>query len=105
MAATAFHQAIGTLQSYGLNNLGLRQEIGDGALRLPVKGFKVELGLSKRAFYSAGSRNFGVIRASGSQTSVADPPLSPSNKNTSEPRKKSSELLGCVNLCAHVFCG
>lgn len=92
MAATAFHQAIGTLQSNGyLKNSGLHQEIRDGALRLPLKGFKLELGVSKRACHSSGSRNFGVIQASVSQTSVVDPVLSPANKNTNEPRKKSSK--------------
>lgn len=102
MAATAFHQAVVTLQPHGhLNNSGLRQEIGDGAVRLPLKGFKVELGLSKRACHGPGTRNLGLIRASGAQSTVADPVLSPSNKDTGEPRKKSSELLGCMNLCTH----
>lgn len=90
MAATAFHQAIGTLQIQS-HSLGLRQEIGDGAVRLPLKSFKLELGLSKRACYGSGQRKLSVIQASASQTSVADPVLSPSNKNTNESRKKSNE--------------
>lgn len=92
MAATAFHQAIGTLQTHGnLNKSGLHQEIGSGAVRLPFKGLKFEIGLSKRACHSSSSRNFIVIQASASQTSVVDPALSPSNKSTSESRKKSNE--------------
>ncbi|POO04037.1 Phosphoglycerate mutase [Trema orientale] len=90
MAATAFHQATGILQIQS-HSLGLRQEIGDGAVRLPLKSFKLELGLSKRACYGSGQRKLSVIQASASQTSVADPVLSPSNKNTSESRKKSNE--------------
>ncbi|KAF4358350.1 hypothetical protein CsatB_008851 [Cannabis sativa] len=89
MATTAFHQTIGTFQSHGhINKPGIRKEIGDVAMRLPLKSFKLELGLSKRACFS---RNLGVIKSSASQSSVADQVLSPSNKNTSEPRKKSKE--------------
>ncbi|PON61608.1 Phosphoglycerate mutase [Parasponia andersonii] len=90
MAATAFHQAIGTLQIQS-HSLGLRQEISDGAVRLPLKSFKLELGLSKRACYGSGQRKLSVIQASASQTSVADPVLSPSKKNTNESWKKSNE--------------
>lgn len=94
MAAAVFHQAIGTSQSLGpINNSGCHQEIGNGSMKLIFKGFKVELGLSKRECKCSSLRNFGVIRASSSQTSVADPVLSPSNKNTKEPRKKSSKLF------------
>lgn len=94
MAAAAFHQAIGTPQSHGnLKNSGRRQEIGNGSMKLIMKGFKVELGLSKRECYRNSTRNFGAIQASISQSSVADPVLSPSDKNTNEPRKKSSKLF------------
>ncbi|XP_015885537.3 2,3-bisphosphoglycerate-dependent phosphoglycerate mutase 1 [Ziziphus jujuba] len=88
MAAAVFHQAIGTSQSLGhRNNSGRHQEIGNGSTKLIFKGSNVELGLSKKECKRSSLR----IQASSSQTSVADPVLSPSNKNTKEPRKKSNE--------------
>ncbi|KAF3445777.1 hypothetical protein FNV43_RR10954 [Rhamnella rubrinervis] len=93
MAAAAFHQAIWTPQSHGnLKILGRSQEIGNGSMKLILKkGFKVELGLLKRECYHSSTRNCGAIQASISQSSVVDPVLSPSNKNTNEARKKSNE--------------
>ncbi|KAL5559042.1 hypothetical protein UlMin_035253 [Ulmus minor] len=91
MAASAF-QAIGSLQSHGyLKTSGFHQEIDGGSVRLTPKSLKPEFGLSKKGCYPSGARKCGVIQASGSQTSVVDPVLSPTNKNTTEPRKKSNE--------------
>lgn len=93
MAAAAFHQAFVTPQSHGnLKNSVRRREIGNGSMKF-LKGFQVELGLPKRECNRSSTRNFGAIQASISQSSVADPVLSPSNKNINEPRKKSSKLF------------
>lgn len=93
MAASVFHQALGTLQSHGyLNNSGLRHELGDNSLRLITNGFKVEIGLSRRGCYPSDHRKFGVVQASASQTSVFEPVSShPSKSNTSSSQKKSSK--------------
>lgn len=94
MAAATFHQATGMTQSHGeIKVLGRHPEIRNHSMKLILKGFKVELGLSKRECNRSGMRNFGAIQASASQSSVADPVLAPSNENNSEPRKKSSKLL------------
>jgi hypothetical protein len=94
MAASAFHQAFGTLQSHGyLNNSGIRHELGDNSLRLISKGFKVEIGLSRRGCYPSDQRKFGVVQASASQTSVFEPVSSPSKSNTSSSQKKSSKHI------------
>lgn len=92
MAASAFHQAIGTLQSHGhFNNSGLHHEQGDNYMRLISKGFKVEIGLSKRGCCRSVQRNIGVVQASTSQTSVFEPVLSPAKSNASSSQKKSSK--------------
>ncbi|KAF5450851.1 hypothetical protein F2P56_031169 [Juglans regia] len=92
MAASVFHQAIGTLQSHGhFNNSGLHHEQGDNYMRLISKGFKVEIGLSKRGCYRSVQRNIGVVQASTSQTSVFEPVLSPAKSNASSSQKKSNE--------------
>ncbi|KAK9270233.1 hypothetical protein L1049_025810 [Liquidambar formosana] len=92
MAAIAFHQAVGTLQSQGyLHNAGFRQEYGNVSVKLISKGFKVDIGLVRRGSYDSGERNFGVIQASTSQSTVFDPVSSPSNNHTNNSRKKSNE--------------
>ncbi|KAA8538043.1 hypothetical protein F0562_027377 [Nyssa sinensis] len=80
MAATAFHQAIGTLQSNGyFNHSGFQQEFGNAAsVRLISKGIEADFGLL-RGRYSFRKRNFGVIKASTSQISVFDAVSSPAN--------------------------
>ncbi|KAE8077347.1 hypothetical protein FH972_015919 [Carpinus fangiana] len=93
MAASAFHQALGTLQSHGyLSNSGLRHELGDNSLKLFSKGFKVEIGLSRKGCYLSDQRKFGVVQASASQTSVFEPVSSPSKSNASSSQKKSNEV-------------
>ena len=89
MADAMLHQTVGTLQI--LSNSGTHCKVGNNSVRLPPKGFKVEVGFSKRGTYSSVQRKFSVIQASASQTSVVDPVLSPSNNGTHEPRKKSSK--------------
>ncbi|XP_057469488.1 2,3-bisphosphoglycerate-dependent phosphoglycerate mutase 1-like [Actinidia eriantha] len=84
MAATVFHQAIGTLQSHGyFNNSSFQQEHGNTSLRLISKGFRV--------YYRSKNRSFFVSQASTSQTSTFSPVSSPSKNNTTDSRKKSNE--------------
>jgi hypothetical protein len=102
MAASAFHQALGTLQSHGyLSNSGLRHELGDNSLRLFSKGFKVEIGLSRKGCYLSDQRKFGVVQASASQTSVFEPVLSPSKSNASSSQKKSSKPVILNQIFIH----
>uniref|UniRef100_A0A5B6ZIB1 phosphoglycerate mutase (2,3-diphosphoglycerate-dependent) n=1 Tax=Davidia involucrata TaxID=16924 RepID=A0A5B6ZIB1_DAVIN len=92
MAATAFHQAIGTLQSHGyFDHSGFQQEFGNASMRLISKGIKADFGLLRRGSYCSRERNFGVLNASTSQTSVFDPVLSPASNTTNHSRKKSNE--------------
>uniref|UniRef100_A0A5B6ZGT3 phosphoglycerate mutase (2,3-diphosphoglycerate-dependent) n=1 Tax=Davidia involucrata TaxID=16924 RepID=A0A5B6ZGT3_DAVIN len=92
MAATAFHQAIGTLQSHGhLNYSAFHQEFGNASMNLISKGIKVDFGLLRRGSYCSRERNLCAIKASTSQTSVFDPVLSPSNNTTNDSPKKSNE--------------
>ncbi|KAK4381013.1 2,3-bisphosphoglycerate-dependent phosphoglycerate mutase [Sesamum angolense] len=74
MAATAFHQAIGTLQSHGyFSNSGLNQENGIASFRLISKGLKLDTALLRRETYCSRKRSFSVIEASASQTTVFEP--------------------------------
>ncbi|CAL5414894.1 unnamed protein product [Camellia sinensis] len=92
MSATAFHQAIGTLQSHGyFINSGFQQENGNTSLQLISKGFRVDIGLSRRGSYCSRERSYVVAQASSSQTSVFNPVSSPSNTTTTDSRKKSNE--------------
>ncbi|GFZ10030.1 phosphoglycerate/bisphosphoglycerate mutase [Actinidia rufa] len=84
MAATVFHQALGTLQSLGyFNNSSFQQEHGNTSLRLMSKGFRVD--------YRSKNRSFIVSQASTSQTSTVSPVSSPSKNTTTDSRKKSNE--------------
>ncbi|XP_039000466.1 2,3-bisphosphoglycerate-dependent phosphoglycerate mutase 2-like [Hibiscus syriacus] len=90
MANAMLHQSVGTLQLLG--NSGTHCEIRNNSVKLIPKGFKVEVGVSKRGIYSSGEGKLGVIRASASQTSVVDPVLAPSNNGIHESRTKSNEV-------------
>ncbi|XP_052200709.1 2,3-bisphosphoglycerate-dependent phosphoglycerate mutase 1 [Diospyros lotus] len=92
MASTALFQAVRTLQSHGcFTNFGVQQENGNPTLRLVPKGFRADIGLSRRWSYCSRGRSIVVSQASTSQTSVFDPVLTPSNNKTVDSRKKSSE--------------
>jgi len=91
MATAVFHQALGTAQSHQhLQNSGSRLEFGHASLKLISKGFKVDIGLSRRGSYSSWKKKFGLIQASASQTSVVQPVSYPPNNSSDELRKKSS---------------
>ncbi|KAI8550465.1 hypothetical protein RHMOL_Rhmol06G0108500 [Rhododendron molle] len=87
MAATALHQAIGTLYSHGC----FHQEHGTASLRLVSNGFRVDIRLLRSESYQSRKRNLVVSQASTSQTSVSNPVSSPSKNATTESRKKSNE--------------
>ncbi|PIN17000.1 Phosphoglycerate mutase [Handroanthus impetiginosus] len=92
MAATAFHQTIGTLQSRGcIRNSAFSQENGIASFRSISKGFKLDISLLRRDTYCSRKRSFSVIQASSSQATVFDPVSSPSNNTTNDSKKKSSE--------------
>ncbi|PSS31654.1 2,3-bisphosphoglycerate-dependent phosphoglycerate mutase [Actinidia chinensis var. chinensis] len=92
MAATASHQAIGTIQSHGyFNSSSFQQEHGNTSLRLISKGFRVDGGLLRRGSYRSKNRSFVVSQASTSQTSMFSPVSSPSKDNTANSQKKSNE--------------
>nr|KYP52851.1 2,3-bisphosphoglycerate-dependent phosphoglycerate mutase [Cajanus cajan] len=88
MAAEAYYQAIGTLQSHSyLNNFNHHQKLQNNYVRLVTKDSVSSNGLSRRS--SSGQRNCGAILAS--QTAVVDPVLSPSRSNAGDTHKKSNE--------------
>lgn len=93
MAAEVYHQAIGTLQSHSyLNNINHQQKLRNNLVRLVTKDFIGSNALSSRGSNHSSQRNRSVIRSSATQTSVADPVLSPSRSNTGDTNKKSSKM-------------
>ncbi|CAK9174266.1 unnamed protein product [Ilex paraguariensis] len=92
MAATAFHQAIGSLQSHEcFHGSGFHLESQNASVSLVSRGFSVEVGLLRGGSYCSKKKSFSVIQSSSSQTAVFDPVLSPSNKTTNDSKKKSNE--------------
>nr|XP_023926624.1 uncharacterized protein LOC112038047 [Quercus suber] len=85
MAAAVFHQAIGTPHS------SLHHEFRENSLRLNSNSFRLVIGVSRRGCHRSDQRNFCVVQASTSQTSVFDPVSSPSTNNTNNSKKKSNE--------------
>ncbi|KAL8486967.1 hypothetical protein ACS0TY_023600 [Phlomoides rotata] len=92
MAATAFHQGIGSLQSRGcFSDSGFKQENGIASFRWISKGVKLDIALLRRETFCSRKRSLSVIQASTSQTIIPDPVSSPSNGTTSDSKKKSNE--------------
>ncbi|KAH9690814.1 phosphoglycerate mutase (2,3-diphosphoglycerate-dependent) [Citrus sinensis] len=92
MSAQVFHQAMGTLQSNRLlNNSGTHHELGNIRVQLIPKSFKLNIELSRNRNFRFGKKNFGIIQATASQTSVIESASSPSNHDTSDSKKKSNE--------------
>lgn len=92
MAATSFHHAIGTVPSCGyFNNTCGNQENGNASLKLISKGFRLDVAMLRTGTYHSKKQSFCVIQAMGSQTTVFDPVLSPSNGTPSDSKKKSNE--------------
>lgn len=91
MAATAFHQASASLPSHGyFSKSSLHHEGKNASIRLILNAFRVDFGLSRSESYYSNKRNFSVIEASSSHTTVVDPVSTP-NKNNNGSNKKSSK--------------
>ncbi|XP_059631409.1 2,3-bisphosphoglycerate-dependent phosphoglycerate mutase 1-like [Cornus florida] len=92
MAATAFHQAIGTLQSRGYFSDSFdRHEFENASVRLISKGIKANVGPLRKGSYCSRLRKFSVIKASTSQTLEFGSVSSPSTNNSNGNVKKSNE--------------
>ncbi|KAM7514599.1 hypothetical protein LguiA_004182 [Lonicera macranthoides] len=91
MAATAFHQAIGTLQSRGYLYNEINHDCGNASVKLISKGFDVDVRLLRSGSYCSRKRSFSLIKASSSQTTVFNPVSTPSNSTANDSRKKSNE--------------
>lgn len=98
MAATAFHQAVWTIQARGcFHGSSSQREYGLLSARWVSKGItKIEMGLLKRRDYSSSGFKLSIIRASTSNTSVVDLVSLPSNNTTSDSRKKSSKSISFI---------
>lgn len=94
MAATAFHQASGILPSPGyFNKSSLHHEGKNASVRLIMNAFRVDFGVSRSESYYSKKRNFSVIEATSSNTTVANPVSTPSSKNNNGSNKKSSKTF------------
>ncbi|WOG90593.1 hypothetical protein DCAR_0309837 [Daucus carota subsp. sativus] len=92
MAATTFHQASGTLPSHGyFNKSSLHHKANNASIRLITNAFRVDIGLSRSGIYYSKKRNFGVIEATSSHTTVVNPVSTPLSKNNNGLNKKSNE--------------
>ncbi|KAM7520746.1 hypothetical protein LguiB_019708 [Lonicera macranthoides] len=92
MAATAYHPAIGTLQPLAyFNSSSIHRECTNTSAKLIPKGFKIDLGLLRRASYCSRNKSSFIIQASSAQTTLFSPVSSPSNNTTTDSPKKSNE--------------
>lgn len=92
MAAAAFHQAIGSLQSpRHCDNSNLHHGLGNVSIKLISKDFKIDFRLLGRGSCSFTGKNVSGIKASSANTSVFNPVSSPSNNTTSDSLKKLNE--------------
>ncbi|KVI07318.1 Histidine phosphatase superfamily, clade-1, partial [Cynara cardunculus var. scolymus] len=90
MPATAFHQGVGTLQSHGrISNSAPNYECGNLSMRLIPKGFKVEIGISRRE--PSRKRTSILMQSSSSQKTAYNPVSSPLHNASKESPKKSNE--------------
>lgn len=90
MAGTVFQQGLGTLQHHRhFGSSAFYQEYGNESLKLISKGFKVNLSLMSQGSFSSNRRNFSVIQASTSHTTIIDP-VSTTSNDTSDSKTKTS---------------
>lgn len=91
MAAAVFHHALGSIQSHNSHgSSGSQNGIRAFSVRMVPKGLGIDMILLRRE-NSCSNLKLGVIRASSSHSSVADPVQLPSSNNSSDSRKKSNE--------------
>ncbi|KAJ6801225.1 uncharacterized protein M6B38_198855 [Iris pallida] len=93
MAATTLHHTIGSLHSHRSRiSSGFQNGVGNFSVTMVTKGFGIDSRLIGRESYCSGRWKLGVVHASSSQSSVADPVQLPyKNNNTCGSRKKSDE--------------
>ncbi|XP_042494614.1 2,3-bisphosphoglycerate-dependent phosphoglycerate mutase 1-like [Macadamia integrifolia] len=93
MAAAAFHQAVGSIQSYGCcNESGSQKAFRNYSVKSVSNGHGFNVGLLRRGSCSTHGWKSGVIQASSSHTSVANPVSAPTNSKSNDSRKKSNEV-------------
>lgn len=104
MAATSFHQAIGTIQYSGcFRNSNLNQVNWNYSFQLISSGFKLDIALLRTGTYCSRKRSFSNIQASTSQSTVFDPVSSPSNGTKSDSKKKPSKPLSLGFILNGIF--
>lgn len=99
MAATMFHQAIGTLEPRGhIGNSALHQECGSIPMRLMARSLKFGTGPLKREHYGSRKRSCGSIQSSSS-SSYQTSECNPLNGNTSKkPSTKSCFIWHLIKV-------
>ncbi|CAH1443275.1 unnamed protein product [Lactuca virosa] len=95
MAATMFHQSIGTLEPRGyIGNSALHQECGSIPMRLMARSLKFGTGPLKREHYCSRKRSCGSIQASSSSSSsYQTSECNPLNGNTSKKPSEAALIL------------
>ncbi|KAG1342395.1 2,3-bisphosphoglycerate-dependent phosphoglycerate mutase-like [Cocos nucifera] len=92
MAATTFHQAIGSIHAHGCDSsFGSQHGIRNLSVNMVSRGFGVDVRLVARGNCCSGSWKLSVTHASNSHSSVADPVQIPSKNNSSDSKKKPHE--------------
>ncbi|CAL9170915.1 unnamed protein product [Musa hybrid cultivar] len=92
MASTACYHTLGSIQGQGYDGkTGLLSRLGSLPVKTVSKGVNIEMRLLTRGSCYPRSLKLCVVRASSSHSSVADPVQIPSNSNSSDSQKKSSE--------------
>ena len=93
MAATIMRSAVGSIQTHrGHVSSSSQNGTGNFSVKMVSKGFGIDMRLLGRGSCSRSSK-LGVIHASTSTSSFADPVQAPSKSSASNSQKKSSNLL------------
>lgn len=99
MASAAISQAFRTVHSHGYTKKSRDlKEVGGVSFRPCQKGFKIDAECSVTLCHGFETRARMAIRASASQTPVADQVLTPSKGDSTDPQKKSSMSLLIILL-------
>lgn len=99
MAATAFHQAIGSIHPHGCDSsFGSQNGIRNLSVNMVFKSFGVDVRLIARGNCCSGSWKLSVTHASSSHSSVADPVHKPSKNNSSDSKKKPCKSFSSAAL-------
>ncbi|MQM13264.1 hypothetical protein Taro_046190 [Colocasia esculenta] len=92
MATTSSHHAVGAIHMHGVySKSASRNGLGSFSVRFISDSLGIETGLLRGAVRCSSGWKLGVIHASASQSSVADPVQLRSSKSGSDSRKKSNE--------------